>query len=78
MGMNRPLEEIEQEVLSLDVSTRAELARTLVDSLDDLPEEELDRLWGEEAERRYDEFLAGRVKAYPADEVFARIRARKK
>ena len=35
------------------------------DSLDDLPEEEWNRLWGEEAERRYDEFLAGRVKAYP-------------
>ena len=48
------------------------------DSLDDLPEEEWNRLWGEEAERRYDEFLAGRVKAYPAEEVFARIRGRKK
>ena len=76
--MNRRMEELEQEVLGLDVSARAELARTLVDSLDDLSEEEWDRLWGEEAERRYDEFLAGRAKAYPADEVFARIRARKK
>ena len=76
--MSRPIAEIEQEVLSLDVSTRAELARTLVDSLDDLSEEEWNRLWGEEAERRYDEFLAGRAKAYPAEEVFARIRARKK
>lgn len=76
--MSRRLEEIEQEVLSLDVSARAELARTLADSLDDLSEEEWDCLWGEEAERRYDEFLAGRVRAYPAEEVFARARARKK
>lgn len=76
--MNRRIEELEQEVLELDVSTRAELARTLIESLDDLSEEEWDRLWGEEAERRYDDFLAGRVKAYPAEEVFARIRARKK
>ena len=76
--MSRRIEEIAQEVLELDVVSRAELARTLVDSLDDLPEEDLDRLWGEEAERRYDEFLAGRAKAYPAEEVFARIRARKK
>jgi putative addiction module component (TIGR02574 family) len=76
--MARRIEELAQEVLGLDAVSRAELARTLVDSLDELPEEELDRLWGEEAERRYDEFLAGRVKAYPAEEVFARIRARKK
>lgn len=76
--MSRRIEEIEREVLSLDVSARAELARTLVDSLEDLSEEEWDRLWGEEAERRYDEFLAGRVTAYPAEEVFARARARKK
>ncbi len=76
--MTRRIEDIAHEVLELDVVSRAELARTLVDSLDDLPEEELDRLWGEEAERRYDEFLAGRAKAYPAEEVFARIRARKR
>lgn len=76
--MNRRIEELEQEVLELDVSTRADLARTLIESLDDLSEEEWDWLWGEEAERRYDDFLAGRVKAYPAEEVFARIRARKK
>jgi len=76
--MGRRIEELAQEVLELDAVSRAELARTLVDSLDDLPEAELDRLWGEEAERRYDEFLAGRAKAYPAEEVFARIRARKK
>ena len=74
--MARRIEELAQEVLELDAVSRAELTRTLVDSLDELPEEELDRLWGEEAERRYDEFLAGRVKAYPAEEVFARIRAR--
>jgi putative addiction module component (TIGR02574 family) len=76
--MNRRIEEIEQEVLGLDVPARAELARTLIDSLDDLSEDEWDRLWGEEAEQRYEEFLAGRAKAYPAEEVFARIRARKK
>ncbi len=76
--MGRRIEELAREALELDAVSRAELARTLVDSLEDLPEEELDRLWGEEAERRYDEFLAGRVHAYPAEEVFARIRARKK
>ena len=76
--MGRRIEELARQALQLDAVSRAELARTLVDSLDDLPEEELDRLWGEEAERRYDEFLAGHVQAYPAEEVFARIRARKK
>jgi putative addiction module component (TIGR02574 family) len=76
--MNKRMDQIVDEVLSLDVGERADLARTLLASLDDLPENELDRLWGIEAERRYEDYLAGRVEAIDADEVFARIRARRK
>jgi putative addiction module component (TIGR02574 family) len=43
---------------------------------DELPEAESDRLWAEEAERRYADFKAGKIEAVPADEVFARLRSR--
>jgi len=62
----------------LPLTARAELASQLLDSLDDLSEEESDQLWAEEAERRYAEYKAGTIEAVPADEVFARLRSRKR
>jgi putative addiction module component (TIGR02574 family) len=44
---------------------------------EEISEEERDQLWAEEAERRYAEYKAGNVEALPAEEVFARLRARK-
>ena len=76
--MGRELEEIAAEALELPITTRAKLASRLLDSLDDISEEESDKLWAEEGERRYADYKAGRIKATPADEVFARLRSRKK
>jgi len=36
---------LEDEMLKLPVNDRARLVRELLDSLDDLPAQELDRLW---------------------------------
>jgi putative addiction module component (TIGR02574 family) len=76
----RTFEEIEAEALQLNPQARAALAGSLLDSLDDgaehLSEEEWNRVWGEEAERRYEDYLAGRTKAIDGDEVMARARAR--
>jgi putative addiction module component (TIGR02574 family) len=69
------MEELKREVLQLDPSSRADLARELLESLDDLPESEVERLWLEEAERRRADVLAGRVTPIPMDEVFAKARA---
>ncbi|MBV8544807.1 MAG: addiction module protein [Acidobacteria bacterium] len=74
--MDRNLKEIESEVLRLDRHARANLARTLLDSLEDLSEEEYDQLWAEEAEARYADFKAGRSRAIGGEEVFRRARAR--
>ncbi len=63
------LTEVFKNALSLDVQDRAALAQTLLASLEDLPEEEAERLWAEEAQRRWKEYLAGRAKTVPADEV---------
>lgn len=75
--MARQLEDIESEILTLEPSVRAALAKRLLDSLDDLSDEEIERLWAEEAGARYEEFRAGKAKAVDGDEVFARARARK-
>ena len=63
------LDEILKDALSLDVRDRAKLAEKLLASLDTLSEEEADRLWSDEAERRLKEYRAGRMRAIPADEV---------
>lgn len=73
--MSRELKKIAAEALELPLNARAKLASQLLDSLDDISEEESDKLWVEEGERRYADYKAGRIKATPADEVFARLRS---
>ncbi|HEX8619340.1 MAG TPA: addiction module protein [Thermoanaerobaculia bacterium] len=74
--MRRDLKEIAAEALELPLTARAELASQLLDSLDQLTEEENEQLWAAEAEQRYAAYKAGEIEAVPAEEVFARIRAR--
>lgn len=62
------LAEVLKNALSLDVHDRAALVERLLVSLDELSEEEAERLWAEEAQRRLDEYRAGRAKAVRADE----------
>ncbi|HET8773881.1 MAG TPA: addiction module protein [Thermoanaerobaculia bacterium] len=76
--MSRDPKDIAAEALGLPLTARAELASRLLDSLDDLSEEENDQLWAQEAERRYAEYKAGNIEAVPAEEVFARLRSRRK
>ncbi|MFQ5853016.1 MAG: addiction module protein [Candidatus Binatia bacterium] len=66
------LAEVLRTVLSLDARDRAALAERLLASIEELSEEEADRLWGEEAQRRLEEYRAGCAKAAPAEEVHQR------
>jgi putative addiction module component (TIGR02574 family) len=61
--------EVFNVALGLDVRDRAVLAQRLLASLDELSEEEAERLWAGEAQRRLEEFRAGRARAVPAEEV---------
>jgi len=70
------LHEFEYEVLTLSSSERAQLAHTLLMSLDNLPDEEVERLWLEEAIRRDDELDADLTTVIPADEVFKRLKGK--
>ena len=63
------LAEVLKNALSLDVDDRAALAERLLASLDDLGEQEADRLWAEEARRRLEEYRAGRVGTADARDV---------
>ena len=68
------VQEIEAEALKLPSHERARLAEVLIGSLDE--EDEIAQAWADEAERRYEELRSGAVQSIPAEEVFARIRAR--
>jgi hypothetical protein len=62
----------------LSPEARAYLARELLASLDALSEAEIEKLWIDEAIRRDEELDSGEARAYPADEVLARARSRRK
>jgi hypothetical protein len=61
--------ELLRNALSLDVRDRATLAERLLASLEELSEEEAERLWVEEAQRRLDEYRAGHARVVRAEEV---------
>ena len=61
--------ELLRTALTLDVVDRAALAERLLASLEELNEEEADRLWAEEAQRRLDAYRAGRATSVSASEV---------
>ena len=67
--MATDLTQLEKRVLSLPTEERARLAERLIASLDDLNDEENERLWLDEAERRLEAYRAGRIGARPADDV---------
>ena len=67
------LGEVLKSALSLNIEDRAALAERLLASLDELDEEEAERLWAEEAQRRLQEYRAGRAGAVEAEEVAKRV-----
>ena len=63
------LTEVLKSALSLNVDDRAAVAEKLLASLDDLNEEQSDRLWREEASLRREHFREGRADAVQAHDV---------
>jgi len=68
------LEQITAEALQLPVTSRAELAEKMMESLGVSEDGEIQQLWLAEAERRLDEVRSGKVKTIPGEEVMAEIR----
>jgi putative addiction module component (TIGR02574 family) len=73
-GMELTLEEIEAHVMRLPADSRALLANKIAESLGSAESAEIEEAWAIETRRRLDEFDSGKVKAIPADDVFAEAR----
>lgn len=70
--------ELEQQALQLPVLQKASLITRLSINLNELSDEEYERLWRIELQRRIQEIDEGKVIGIPMEEVFAEIRHRLK
>ncbi len=70
------IEELESEAMKLDPKARARLAGKLLESLETLSEEESERLWAEEAERRDSDLDSDEDDGRAADDVLRDARNR--
>lgn len=65
-------EQVLVDALSLPPGQRAELAERLFSSLE-ISQDELDRLWAQEADSRIDAYERGQIKTISAQQVFKNI-----
>ena len=73
--MTENAERVKQEVLQLPEADRAELARFLIESLDESEDPEVvEAAWDEELRRRVDRIEQGKSRLRSADQVLAGIR----
>ena len=72
------LDDIEAEVLKLDPQARARLAKRLLESLETLSNEENERLWAEEADRRDADWDSAPDSGRPAADALRDARAKLK
>ena len=63
-----------REALALPAQDRARLAELLLSSLDDLPGEEVERLWITEAQRRAGQIDRGELPPVTAEDLRQRVR----
>jgi putative addiction module component (TIGR02574 family) len=76
--MARAIADIESEIRHLARPEQEPLLRALLEELDGPIDPDADQAWLAEVQRRSADFDAGLVQAIPAEEVFARVRARLK
>lgn len=74
--MTTVVQTLEAAALALPAKDRAELAQSLLRSLDATAGEASDLEWAQEAKRRYEELQDGSVEGIASDLVFAAARAR--
>jgi len=74
--MANTLFELKQKAAQLTDAERAELALSLIESLDGPGDPDVEEAWRLEIERRIGQIDRGEVQLVPGDEVFARLRRR--
>ena len=75
-AMSAANDKIIEDALSLPVHLRISLLENLIKSLNLPTDDNIDRLWAEEAERRISQVEANEAELVPGEKVFARIRAK--
>jgi putative addiction module component (TIGR02574 family) len=75
--MNGRVKNLSAEARKLPLAERAELIEDLLASLD-APDESIDALWAEEAERRLQLIDSGQMATRDAAEVMAELRQRRR
>jgi putative addiction module component (TIGR02574 family) len=76
--MSIAIEELKAQIRELSFADKTELLRALIAGLDGPANEGVEQAWLEEAQRRHQEIVNGKVRAVPGDQVFLRLRARLK
>ena len=66
-------EKLQEEVLKLNPSDKIHLAEMLLVSLDK-PDTEIENIWVEESERRYEAYKNGKIQGIPLDQIIQRIK----
>ena len=73
VSMTRQASELLQKALSLSEEERAELAGSLIESLDATVDEAVEAAWNQEIARRIEDLHSGKAKTIPWKEVRSRI-----
>lgn len=77
--MSTRSDDLARQAKALSREEKEALLRALIEDLDgpsDGSEEDVARLWAEEARRRHEEYLRGDAQAIPGEEALARARDR--
>jgi putative addiction module component (TIGR02574 family) len=74
--MSSTLAELKQKASELSEAERADLALSLIESLDGPADPDVEEAWRVEIERRIGQIDRGEVQLVPGDEVFAKLRRR--
>jgi len=74
--MNRDTTRILEEALKLPIEARAALAGSLLESLDEVVDENVEATWADEIARRIDDLNTGKAKTVPWSEARRRILSR--
>jgi putative addiction module component (TIGR02574 family) len=71
--MTRQAAELLKEALSLSVSERADLAGSLIESLEDLKDQSVEAAWDEEVARRMADIDSGKTKPISLEDARRRL-----
>ncbi len=70
------LDKLKTELMALPIEERAWLAKSLIESLDDYKDSDIDKCWQEEVDSRYDDIKLGKVTCRQAKDVVLEARER--